>query len=336
MTDRRDPSPLHVALPWWDEAVREQHDAGGESPRAAYAWLRSRAAREAPGPASWREWLLAATPLAPGSLGRCAAGPCLQALAGPDGAAPVACAVAQPVHFATAIDHLRLAPLHDLALEADESEALRCALNLHLAGEGLRLEPGPAGAWIVHGARHACTSCDPLAAVGRDVRDHLPEGPEGREVRRLMNECQMLLHEHPVNLARARAGRSPINAVWLWGFGGPAPARALALPPLATDDPWLAGLWRLHGNRAELLATAPRVPDALPAGGLLALARPVAGALAEALCAADARVMQPLRSGVRDGRLRSLALHTGERTIALDAWSRLRFWRRAGALERRP
>ena len=336
MTDRRDPSPLHVALPWWDEAVREQHDVGGEPPRAAYAWLRSRAASETPAAASWREWLLAATPLAAESLERCAAGPCLQALAGPEGAASVACAVAQPVHFATAIDHLRLAPLHDLALEADEAEALRCALNLHLAGEGLRLESGPAGAWILHGTRHACTSCDPLVAVGRDVRDHLPEGRDGREVRRRMNECQMLLHGHRVNLSRARAGRAPINAVWLWGFGGPAPARALVLPPLVTDDPWLAGLWRLHGNRADLLATAPRVPDALPPGGLLALARPVAGELAEALRAADAHVMQALRSRVRDGRARSVALHTGDRAIALDAWSRLRFWRRAGAPERRP
>ena len=38
-------------------------------------------------------------------------------------------------------------------------------------------------------------------------------------MRRLMTELQMLLHEHPVNEARAARGVPTVNAVWLWGGG---------------------------------------------------------------------------------------------------------------------
>ena len=46
--------------------------------------------------------------------------------------------------------------------------------------------------------------------------------PGERWLRRLQNEAQMLLHAHPVNLARMARGALAVNSVWIHGAGAPA------------------------------------------------------------------------------------------------------------------
>jgi 2,3-bisphosphoglycerate-independent phosphoglycerate mutase len=48
---------------------------------------------------------------------------------------------------------------------------------------------------------------------------HLPRGPGSALLKDLMDRAAAVLHEHPVNAARVRAGRPPANAIWLWGQG---------------------------------------------------------------------------------------------------------------------
>ena len=55
--------------------------------------------------------------------------------------------------------------------------------------------------------------------IGEPLRPNLPRGKDARPVERWMNELQMLLFTHPVNIAREDHGLPPINVVWLWGFG---------------------------------------------------------------------------------------------------------------------
>ena len=56
-------------------------------------------------------------------------------------------------------------------------------------------------------------------ALGMDVADALPEHPEARFWRRILNEIQVALHHCPVNVRRRQAGRQQINSVWFWGGG---------------------------------------------------------------------------------------------------------------------
>ncbi len=328
MSVRGTPSSLRVALPWWDASVAEARETQGLPALAATDWLESRAARVTSAPSDWRAWLLAPTPLGSEVLTRLAAGPCLGALAAVDDQPDAAWAVAQPVHLATAIDHLRLAAPRLPDLEADDAESLRSTLDAQLRTEGHALLPAVAGLWLLRCPRRLeCTSHDPAAVVGRNLRDCLPEGPDGRDVRRLMNECQMLLHEHPVNVRRAAQGRHAANAVWLWGFGTNGRAPSTALPRLVTDDPWLAGLWHLHGESAVSFEWPAPVGDPVAPGQLLAVGRPPAGGFAEALAVADAQLLQAVRDHARTGPRGNVMLYTGERVIELDAWSRWRFWR---------
>ena len=56
--------------------------------------------------------------------------------------------------------------------------------------------------------------------------------PRARRLRTLLNEVQMLLHEHPLNQAREERRQRPLNAVWISGCGrdrGTAPPADLVV-----------------------------------------------------------------------------------------------------------
>ncbi|MFI5455469.1 MAG: cofactor-independent phosphoglycerate mutase [Isosphaerales bacterium] len=54
---------------------------------------------------------------------------------------------------------------------------------------------------------------------GEPAVDHLPRGPGSDMLRALMVIGDLELSDHPVNLARIKAGKPPANAIWLWGQG---------------------------------------------------------------------------------------------------------------------
>ena len=48
---------------------------------------------------------------------------------------------------------------------------------------------------------------------------HMPQGPGAELFKDLMSRASRILQDHPVNQARVVAGKSPANAIWLWGQG---------------------------------------------------------------------------------------------------------------------
>ena len=81
--------------------------------------------------------------------------------------------------------------------------------------------------------------------IGRNVDRWLIAGTEGRLLRRLQNEVQMLLHSHALNAEREARGLLPVNSVWISGCGVAQPSNAkvqvdarLRAPALAED--WAA------------------------------------------------------------------------------------------------
>ena len=329
MNDDRDACAVRLALPWLQEWLHLVSEAGQEPALPELQWLVTRARRRRRITSRWREWLLEAAGLGEQVLERIPAGPCVRASfdsTAPDGV----WAVAQPVHLATAIDHLRLAPFEDLDLDAAEADALLSTVNGHLAGVGFVLSRGTPGCWMLQCLEHVeCTSFEPEAVVGRNIWDFMPGGRDGPAVRSLMNEIQMLLHEHPVNDARQRRGRPTINSLWLWGFGSitrPAPRK---LPALSTDDAWLAGLWRLHGAACTAVTEAGRLLERPQAGQLVAMGRPAGGDRQAALAAVDGGILAAARAAVAAGHASNLRVLAGDAVFEEDARSRWRCWRRS-------
>jgi 2,3-bisphosphoglycerate-independent phosphoglycerate mutase len=70
------------------------------------------------------------------------------------------------------------------------------------------------------GAKDRCTP--PHDISDRPVAEHLPSGPDGALLTRLMEAARPILAGHPVNKRRIADGKRPANAIWLWGQG-PAP-----------------------------------------------------------------------------------------------------------------
>jgi len=126
-----------------------------------------------------------------------------------------------PVHLHLGRDHLVLTDPERLALTGAESSALRAAAAPLLAEEGLELiECSPALWALVHTdpnrpldlRTHALT-----AALGRSIDAYLPQGPDARRWRRILNMVQMTWHIHPVNAQREAQGLPTVNGLWIEG-----------------------------------------------------------------------------------------------------------------------
>ncbi|MBP8294657.1 MAG: hypothetical protein KAX84_01030 [Burkholderiales bacterium] len=126
---------------------------------------------------------------------------------------------ADPVATTMGVDSVRIdGAVTDLTLS--ESAALTAALTAFFAQDGLRFAAATAARWYVRCHDPQRLAATPLwRAIGGSMLPQLPEGPDAPAWRSRLNEAQMLLHAHPVNAARADAGRAPVTSVWWWGGG---------------------------------------------------------------------------------------------------------------------
>jgi hypothetical protein len=238
--------------------------------------------------------------------------------------------VAQPVHFAAGLDHLRLAPLAQAALTEDDASALGALVGSHFSTDELSVAAFVHGAWLLRCARSIdCSTRPPDAVVGHNVHDFMPAGRDGARIRSLMNEIQMLLHEHPVNQRRERARQLPVNGWWLWGFGDAVPGASTAGVTrwsLHSDDCWLRALGHALGGDAGDITTVGS--DTQRSDTFIALSQPPAQRVEQSLTAVDAGLLSMVASDVRSGAMQSLDLLVGGATLHVDASARFRFWRR--------
>ncbi len=125
--------------------------------------------------------------------------------------------IAEPIHLHVEGDGLILHDAHVLALSADEARSFCCHLDEHFAPEGLRFFPVRPGEWLV-GAMEplALVTTAPIARLGRSIDGYLPEGLHRDVWLARFNMAQMVLHEHPLNLARRDAGQRVVSGVWFW------------------------------------------------------------------------------------------------------------------------
>ncbi len=176
---------------------------------------------------------------------------------------------ADPAHLVLQRDCLSLHESWPLAVSAEHAKVLLASLNQHFSAEGLCFMRGHSGAWYVHTAQSPQIKTSlPSAALARNVHEFLAQGVDASRWLALLNEVQMLLHEHPVNVAREAAGELALNSVWFSG-GGCLPSRpALAheLSSLMADKVFYQGWAQLSGlpfsalvaNFTALLLESPR------------------------------------------------------------------------------
>jgi hypothetical protein len=128
---------------------------------------------------------------------------------------------ADPVHLRLERDHILLADSHIFRVSLEEAQQFTGLLNRHFAAnQGINLFPLRPDRWYLRLPEPTLPHTHLLGeAVNRDIRNKLPFGANNTFWRSLVNEIQMLLHEHPLNQAREARGELAINSVWLWGGG---------------------------------------------------------------------------------------------------------------------
>lgn len=124
-----------------------------------------------------------------------------------------------PCHWHVGLDHLLLENPRTLALGEAESRALLAAVAPLLETEGILLDyAGPTRWWACGDVFDGLQTASLGRVIGRNVDAWMPEGQQqpasAKLLRRLQNEVQMLLYQHPVNDDRVARGEVAVNSVW--------------------------------------------------------------------------------------------------------------------------
>jgi len=242
---------------------------------------------------------------------------------------------ADPVHLQVGRDSLVLADNAAFQVSRAESEALVETLNRHF-GETMLFYPMQPERWYVRLEKAPDMQTTPAAAArGVAIDERLPSGPDAVRFHALMNEAQMLLHEHPVNAEREARGEPALNSVWFWGGGVAAAAKDRPFSTVVGDDPLARGLALAAGIPVRALPKdAGSVLAALGDEGLalVVVDAPREAQLLERRAALERDWFGPLLAALRSGRIGMLTLQLCGADSLLEVEtvrSDLRyFWRR--------
>lgn len=229
----------------------------------------------------------------------------------------------EPIHFAAGLDRLTALVLQG---ERRVSEAERAELEslvaAHLRASGFDLVTTSAGDWLLRCPRALdVQTMSPEVATSSPLEEVMPRGKDARELRRLMTELQMLLHEHPVNVHRSRRGVPEVNAIWFHGEGEIGGVRRQSLPQAFGEDAYLRGVYRLHDFSVE--------PAAADARSLLSRAakHSVAVIDIEDLDTLEALWLAPLARALLVGAIGRVDLVLDRWHLAISCAALLKFWR---------
>ncbi|MDH5821436.1 phosphoglycerate mutase [Luteimonas sp. RD2P54] len=233
---------------------------------------------------------------------------------------------ADPAHIRPDINGARLLACGEtLGLGADDAAQLLRPLKPLFGDAGFPIDAPVPSRWYLRLPLQARLPefAPPSEALGADLFEHIAEGVEGRRWRALLNEAQIVLHNHPWNEGRAARGLGTVNSLWFWGAGVLPDRVASEFAEVSGDDEALRALATAAGIRA--VAAAPQFEA--PAADALFDLRPLRDLrlfgeawLAPALAALDRKQLATLELDLADGR--------GYRLARGQRW---RFWRRPQA-----
>ena len=215
----------------------------------------------------------------------------------------------------------RLLACGKMHLDMDEAQALAEPLLPVFEEAGMRLLVSTPDHWHVQlpPGLDVPKFDAPEQAMGEDLSQHLPTGKEGRQWRVLLNDIQVLLHQHPLNAQRRARALAPVNSLWLWGAGYlPQPMHSM-LKGAISDDLLLCAL-AARADVVHVARTADTVASASP-GWLVDL---------QDLPAVDmASTWWPSLQSLFERRPLQLQFSGGERWLHRP-WHRWRLWRGGG------
>jgi hypothetical protein len=239
-----------------------------------------------------------------------------------------------PVHLEVVMGGLILRPSANLQLSMEEANALITDINLHWLSEGWqkdgwKIQATSPTRWYLRLPEAPKLRTAPLDQMaGEYLTPNLPRDPDARLFLNRINEVQMLMHSHSVNLAREEESRPVVNGLWLWGGGTLSPSKK-RFDLCAGDQFELQALAQAAGSPFSLspvrLSDLSRCNDAL-----IALTQPMRnwdGNLENQLAQLEQNWFAPLLKQLTWGRIQRLRLDLiGYESVNLSPSSAWRFW----------
>ena len=325
-------APLHLALPgllWPTQALR---DMVYDLQLPALSWLLGKGRRQLSAVADSPQWLadVAGLPHLPAAALRASALMLEQ---------DSRWLCLDPIHLRIERTQLIVQDPATLQLTQEEAEALLADLAPQLEELGQMGLSAP-HEWHIRLHAESDIRTTPLAdAIGLNGDQLMPQASNVRLWRRLLNEVQITLHEHPVNQARTARGLPAVNSLWPWGEGDLAEARP-SWDLIQADGTLWQGLarrinceWRSLPERYENGSGKTLVVQ--PALEASARQRDALQWLST-LQTLEQNWFAPLMQALQDGRLKQLVLHGhGEGqalTLRVSGRNKLNFWRKPAPL----
>jgi hypothetical protein len=127
---------------------------------------------------------------------------------------------ADAVHLLLQRDSFSLSEPAPLQVEREHAELIIASLNQHFGQDGMTFCIGNSGAWYLWLKQMPeIQTTLPSVAMDRNIYQFMPQGAAASTWVSYLNEAQMLLHDHPVNIQRETKHQAAINSVWLSGGG---------------------------------------------------------------------------------------------------------------------
>ena len=234
------------------------------------------------------------------------------------------CLHVEPVHFQAGMDDVRC--LIPSPLTAEQSAQIMQSLQplLSLAGfELLHATEDASGGWYLWCDRELqLTTFSLRGNLSARLFDLMPQGADSGELRRLLTEVQMLLHDHPVNQQCEARGLLPVNALWFWGN---APLGLVIRPfssRVISNSAYVRGLCEhLEVDCWPLPPDAQSILD-LDAEQLLVVLP------ADTLTGIETQWLQPLYAALLRGQIKRLDLHLDHWMVSMQGgrWQQVRRW----------
>ena len=238
-------------------------------------------------------------------------------------AAPSGWLRADPAYIRPDINGARLLAYGEaLALTHQEVDDLLRPLRPLFGDTGFPVDAPTPSRWYLRLPREARlpTFNGPDDALGADLFEHLPDGPDGRRWRALLSEAQVVLHNHPVNARRVEAGKPPVNSLWFWGASTLPDHVTTSYTAIFSDDD------AFQAFAATAKAHTAPLPPRWVAGGencLFDLRR------SRDLTPLQSQWIEPLLRDLRDGAVDTVVLDFADGArFTLRTNQRWRFWRR--------
>lgn len=127
---------------------------------------------------------------------------------------------ADPVHLHA--DQHQLILLDQTMFNLDQHDALVLANEVRtlLEDHDMIFEAPVSDRWYIRLKDMPDVWTTPIHDVaGRDIHRFMPQGTGKNNWAKLLNEIQMTLHNHPVNIERRQRGELEVNSLWFWGCG---------------------------------------------------------------------------------------------------------------------